>query len=164
MSARPRRGNPHLFKWLRESGDSRDASVNGSGTAVPFEYTATEDHVHITRMIVTITDTGTFDATLYGNRVILVNGIKVEIIRDGAVHLDLLDGHPIHSNTDGAALCHDFTYHDIGTGDNRATIRWTFAHTGHPLTLLAGDIFRVTIQDDLETLTGHYFQIQGYQN
>ena len=155
--------NNHVFKWLRESGGSRDANVNGLGTPVLFEYTATEDHVDVARMIVAITDTGTFDATLYGNRVVLVNGILVEVIRDGAVILDLLDGHPIHSNTDWAAMCHDFTYHDIGTGDNRATVRWTFAHSGYPLSLMEGDILRVTIQDDLTTLTGHYFQIQGYQ-
>ena len=163
MGSRARRGNRHVFKWLRESGGSRDASVNGLGTPVLFEYLCTEDHVDVTRMIVTITDSGTFDALLYGNRVVLVNGIKVEIIRDGEVHLDLLDAEPILSNTDWAAMCHDFTYHDIGTGDNRATIRWTFAHSGFPLVLLDGDILRVTIQDDLTTLTGHYFQIQGYQ-
>jgi hypothetical protein len=160
---RARRGNRHVFKWLRESGGSRDANVNGSSTPVLFEYTSTEDHVNVTRMLVTITDAGTFDALLYGNRVVLVNGIKVEIIRDGAVHLDLLDGEEITSNTDWAAICHDFTYHDIGSGDNRATVRWTFKHSGHPLTLLTGDILRVTIQDDLTGLTGHYFQIQGYQ-
>jgi hypothetical protein len=156
--------NTHVFQWLRESGGSRDANVNGSITPVLFEYTVTEGHADITRMIVAITDSGTFDATLYGNRVVLVNGIKVQIIRDGAVLLDLLDGEPVLSNTDWAALCHDFTYHDIGTGDNRATIRWTFAHAGSPLSLQVGDTLRVTVQDDLTELTGHYFQIQGYQH
>ncbi len=162
MAVRPG-ANAHVFQWLREEGGSRDANVNGSSTPVLFEYTATEDHVDVARMIVTITDTGTFDATLYGNRVVLVNGIKVEVIRDGAVLLDLLDGHPIHNNTDWAAMCHDFVYYDIGTGDNRATVRWTFAHSGYPLSLREGDTLRVTIQDDLLTLSGHYFQIQGYQ-
>jgi hypothetical protein len=161
--AAPAVANTHVFKWLRESGGSRDANVDGASTPVLFEYVSTEDHVDVTRMIVTITDAGTFDALLYGNRVVLVNGIKVEIIRDGAVILDLLDGHPIHSNTDWAAMCYDFTYHDIGSGDNRAVIRWTFAHAGHPLSLSEGDTLRVTIQDNLEALTGHYFQIQGYQ-
>jgi hypothetical protein len=152
-----------IYKWLRETGGSRDAAVNGSSTPEVFEWVAPEDQALISRLIVSYVDTGTFDAALYGNGIILTNGIKVEVIEADDTVLDLLDAEPIKSNGDWQSLSYDFAYNDIGTGDNVATIRWTFSRAGRPLVLHAGDRFRVTIQDDLTGLTSHYFQIQGYQ-
>ena len=160
MSAPP--ANLPLYHWLRETGGSRDASVNGAITPVVFEWESTEDHAYISRIIVSIVDSGTFDATLYGNRIELPNGILVEVIENGVVY-DLTEGEPITSNSEWAAMCYDFNYIDIGTGDNVAVIRWTFARAGHPLELNEGDKLRVTIQDDLTGLTAHYFQLQGWQ-
>ena len=160
MSAPP--ANLPLYHWLRETGGSRDASVNGAITPVVFEWESIEDHAYINRMIVSIVDAGTFDATLYGNRIELPNGILVEVIENGIV-TDLTEGEPITSNSEWSAMCYDFHYIDIGTGDNVAVIRWTFARAGHPLELNKGDKLRVTIQDDLTGLTAHYFQLQGWQ-
>jgi hypothetical protein len=154
--------NLPLYHWLRESGGSRDAAVNGSSTPVVFEWVSTEDHAYISRLVVSYVDTGTFDAALYGNGIILTNGISVEVVENGTV-LDLLDGETVKSNADWQAVSYDFHYNDIGQGDNVASIRWTFARAGHPLELNEGDSLRVTIQDDLTGLTSHYFQLQGYQ-
>ena len=129
-----------------------------------FDWEAEQNHALIHRLIVTIIDAGTFDATLYGNRLELPNGMKVEVIEADGTVLDLLGGHPIHSNSDWAAMCHDFGYIDIGTGDNVATIRWTFSRAGLPLVLHAGDRFVITVQDDLTDLSGHHFYIQGHRD
>lgn len=152
----------HIFKWLRDSEGNRNANVNGSAEPAIFEYTAPEDHVDISRLIVTIVDEGKFQTAYYGNRISLTNGIKVEIVDNGNL-LDLLDGETIKTNVGWASLCHDFTYFDIGIGNNMATMRWTFAKAKYPLILFKGQTFRVTIQDDLTGLVEHFFQIQGYQ-
>lgn len=152
----------NLYAWLRESGGSRNAAVDGSSTAVLFEYEALEIRTSVERMIISIVDNGSHDAALYGNGLILTNGIKVEIVdTEGDVHLDLMDGETIKSNGDWHGVCYDYTYHDIGQGDNIGTVRWTFGKTGEPLELYAGEILRVTIQDDLTALTSHTFSIQG---
>lgn len=158
---RPKRYH-NVYSWLRESGGSREANVNGSSTPVLFEYEAPESSIFLERMIISIIDFGAHDAALYGNGIILTNGIKVEVIEDdGSVHLDLLDGETIKSNGDWHAVCYDYTYHDIGTGDSIGTVRWTFGRTGEPLQLFEGEILRVTIQDDLTGLSNHTFQVQG---
>ena len=156
--------NSHIFKWLRESGGSRDAAVNGSITPVLFEYTSLEDTTELTRLIVSIVDSNTFEATQYGSRILLPNGLKVELIdAQGAVILDLLDGEVIHSNAEWQAMCFDWHYNSVGVGDNVAVARWTLEKAGEPLYLKVGEKFRVTVQDDLTGLTSHYFQLQGIQ-
>lgn len=154
----------HILKWLREEGGSRNAAVNGSSTPVLFEYTSTEDTVEVARLIISIVDSGTFDAEKYGNGLVLTNGIKLEVINsEGGVVLDLLDGEEIKTNADWQAMCFDFHYNDIGTGDNVAVMRWTFERAGEPLLLPEGSKLRITVQDNLTGLTAHYFQLQGIQ-
>lgn len=150
------------FKWLRNAAVSAEANVNGSSTPVDFFYTVPAgDTVDIERLIIYVKDFGTFDADLYGNGAVLTNGIDVKVVRSGGAEEDLLDGLPVKTNAEWMALAHDFIYNNIGTGDNVATVRWTFGKSGVPLRLEAGDRFVVTINDDLTVLTGHRFQIQG---
>ena len=151
----------HIFKWLRD-GASRDLNVDGT-TPVVFEWVndgPTPAMIH--RLLVFIRDTGTFDAELYGNGVILTNGILVRVVDEvDAVMLDLLDGEAIHTNSEWQALSFDFSYNDIGTGDNTATIRWTFAKSGDPIRIYPGWKLQMTVRDNLVGLVAHTAQIQG---
>jgi len=149
----------HVYKWLKD-GSTVEANVNGASVAKVYKYeVAATRTLSLERMIVYIKDTGTFDADLYGNGAILGNGILVSVEYADGTSLDLLDGEPVKTNSHWAALCHDVTYHDIGTGDNIATVRWTFGRAGAPLILEVGDSIEVTIQDNLTVLTGQRFQI-----
>ncbi len=148
-----------IYKWL-VNGSSRDADVDGSSTPVVFSYVAPA-RCRIYRMIVFIQDSGTFDAEKYGNGVTLTNGISVKQVYLDASELDLCDGHDVVSNAGWQAMCHDFAHNAIGTGDEVASVRWTFAKAGRPLTLETGESFKVTINDNLTGLEAHYFQIQG---
>lgn len=152
----------NLYKWLREGANIK-ANVDGSSVAKVYKYTVgAGDTLELERMIVFIKDTGTFDADLYGNGAVLTNGILVKVVyADGSDDLDLLDGLPIKTNGEWQGLCHDFNHNKIGTGDEVASVRWTFAKSGAPLVLETGDSFQVTIQDNLTVLTDHRFQIQG---
>jgi hypothetical protein len=151
----------NLFKWLR-NGDSRDANVNGSSTPVEFSYTVPAGStLAIARMIIYIQDTGNFNAAQYGNGVILTEGIDIEHLTPEAVTYDLLDGEDILTNGHWAAMSHDLSYLSFGTGDNIATVRWSFDKTGAPLILHEGHTFIVRVNDDLTTLSAHHFNIQG---
>ncbi|MCP5005811.1 MAG: hypothetical protein GY941_18025 [Planctomycetes bacterium] len=75
--------------------------------------------------------------------------------------LDLTGGYNVMSNAGWQALCHDFAHNALGTGNETASIRWTFSKAGKPITLEVGESFRVTINDNLSGLEAHYFQIQG---
>jgi len=153
-------GTP-TFKWLLNASD-REANVDGSSTPVEFSYEVPDgSRFDATRIIVTIQDAGTFDAELYGNGAVLTTGVDVEVQRANGQVSDLLDGFPIKSNADWQALCYDFAYNDIGTGDNVGVIRWTFEKAGDDLVLNQGDKFVVTINDNLTVLTGHRFMLQG---
>jgi hypothetical protein len=140
-------------------------AVNGSVTAVEFEWVNDKSTIcHVNRLILHYVDTGTFDAAKYGNGVTLTNGIKLELIADdgATVVLDLLDGFPIKTNSEWAAVAYDWKSIDIGTGDDAATVRFTFGNSGDALYVAPGEAVRMTVQDDLTGLTSHTAKIQGW--
>ncbi|MCP3856948.1 MAG: hypothetical protein GY698_19805 [Actinomycetia bacterium] len=142
--------------WLR-NGASVSADVNGSGTPVTFSYTVpVDEQMDIERMLVFLQDSGSFDAAKYGNSITMTAGIEVE-----ANAVDLLDGVDIKTNADWAAMCFDFAHLTMGTGDEAGSVRWTFGKTGVPLRLSAGEVFSITINDNLTGLVDHRFNIQG---
>ena len=154
----------NFYKWLK-NGSSREAAVDGSVTAVTFEYDPA-DLVDWERMIIYIQGSGTpaWTAATYANRAVLTNGIKVEVVNsdDDSVVQDLLDGFPIKADHEWKALCHDYLPNDYGSGDEVVSIRWTVAKAGKPIRLQLNQKIVVTIQDDLTDLTHHWFQVQGY--
>ncbi len=142
--------------WLR-NGSTIDAAVNGSGTPVDYSYTVPAgEQMDIERMLVFIQDGGRFDAAKYGNNITMSTGI--EVVANG---MDLLDSVDIVHNADWAAMCFDFAHFTMGTGDEAASVRWTFGKAGAPLRLTAGQSLTITINDNLAPLTEHRFNIQG---
>lgn len=149
-------------KWLRNSSNQLEANVNGSSTPVEFFYTIPAgDTYDIARLLVYIKDSGTFDADLYGNGAVLTSGMEIKVERLGLPDQDLLDGVTIKTNAEWQSVAYDFSYNSIGSGDNVASVRWTFAKSGKPLRLEAGDRFVITVNDNLTVLKGHRFHVQG---
>lgn len=152
----------HIFEFLRNAG-SKNANVNGSVTPVTFEYEAPHDGVSLTRLIIYIQDDVGFFAQTYGGIAQLANGILLQQVdSENNVIVDFLDGDPIQTNHGWAQRCYDYRYDAAQIfGDKSASIRWTWAATGGPIVLKTGDKIRVTIQDNLTTLSEHTFTVQG---
>jgi hypothetical protein len=153
----------HVYAWLRD-GASRDANVDGSVTPVEFVYENNEfKTVELERMLVYVEDNGTFDSDKYGNGLVLTTGVGVAIkTAADVIRLDLLDGEPIKTIGEWAAMCYDVDHQDYGVGNEYAAVRWTFARAGKPLRIRRGERLVVTINDDLSTLVAHWFQVQGH--
>jgi hypothetical protein len=118
----------------------------------------------IHRMIVQIEDAASgFNADTYGGISALTNGILVQVRNPaGAVARDLTDGVPIRANSHWARYCYDTDIDAFGAGSDFFSVRWTFANSGSPLRLLPGWRFNVLLNDDLQGLLSHTFQIQGF--
>ena len=119
----------------------------------------------ISRLLVTVEDSGSFDSGNYGNGVVLTNGISVQVWDGSNVDLDLTDSHPIKTNVDYAHFCYDVAISSFGVGNEYLNARWTFAKAGKGI-LLDGDAterIAVALHDDFTGLVDHHFLIQGYE-
>ena len=117
----------------------------------------------LTRMIVSIQDTGSFDAEKYGNNVTLTNGITVKVIDSVAgTVIDLLGGQTVKSNVGWAAYCYDAEVKSWGSGDEFLVARWTFEKSGVDVVLTENDSLEVGFNDNLTTLGAHRFLVQGF--
>ena len=153
----------NVYKFLLNAA-SRDMAVNGSVTPVVFEWENTTGvTVYVHRMLIYYADAGTFDANLYANGAILTNGIEFKHVNAAdEVILDLMDGFPVKTNSHWSALCYDWQYNAVGTGDNTASVRWTFDKAGKSIQVADGEKLQMTINDNLTGLTEHFAQIQGW--
>ena len=142
-------------------GDYSDAT--GSGETQFYITPGAGKKMVITRLLVSISDSGSFDSGKYGNNIVLANGIKLEA-RDGdtVVLREFTNGHTIKINPEWAHFCFDSSLSEYGTGDEHLNVRWTFAKSGKDLLLEDDDRLTVVLNDDFSDLTGHYFTVQGY--
>jgi len=156
-----------IFRYLDTDGDgsgTKNAIGDYSVTPTDFYIQDATANIHLNRMLVTVEDSGAFDAEHYGNGVTLTNGIKVSVTdaEDNEL-IDLTDGLVIHTNADWGRQCYDVDVKTWGTGDEVALVRWTFDRTGHPLIITRNKKLKVTLNDDLTALVGHFFQVQGWR-
>jgi len=139
-----------------------DQAVNGSITPVDFLYTVPEGYVYyVSRLIVTITDTGKFDAAKYGNGLVLTNGLLIGTLNNLGVVNDATAQLPIKQNSHWAAYAYDLSFHSEGAGDDVAVASYSFQEDGLPLALSAGNSFLLRVRDDLTALTHHTARIGG---
>lgn len=110
-----------------------------------------------------IQDSGSFDATRWGNGLILTNGVLPRVKIDGITQ-NLLD-FPIKNTGDIAALAGTVTPLAIGVGDEILTAIWSFINQGQYLRLIGDneDELQLVIQDDLTALNMQYVQVLGYK-
>jgi hypothetical protein len=117
-------------------------------------------------MLVSYADTKNWSSALYGQNIVLTNGITVDVQDDTGVLYSLTDANkPILSNGEWGGYCHDFSLHAFGIGDDWASVRWTFSKSGKPITLRGeyNERLVVTLNDDFTGLSVHHFLVQGKQ-
>jgi hypothetical protein len=113
-----------FFRYLDTNGDgtgAKEANVDGSVTPVEFSLSvpAGVGSMKLTRMIVYVRDTGSFDTGAYGNAIAMTNGMLIEHVdADGNVITDLLDGVPILTSGGWSRQCFDVVHSDWGSGDD----------------------------------------------
>ena len=154
----------HIFYQL-SNGSTSNAIGDYSGAVSKFVFAPESGRVaEIERMIVYVSDVGTFPSNKYGWNLVLTNGIKV-YVRDANddIMLDLTAGHKIVKNADWSAMCYDVDFVDGGAGEDSMAVRWTFAKSGAPLYLKGrvGHYLSVELNDDFSDLVEHHFTIQG---
>ena len=146
-----------------ENAGSETATGDYLATPTRFTWTPlTSRNAHIYRLIVSVQDSGSFDASKYGNNLTLVNGITVtvrNVADDSQVH-NYTAGR-ILTNADWAAHCFDADVKTWGLGDEILVARWTFDRAGSPIALNDSLYLSVDLHDTFTGLTAHTFVIQG---
>ena len=155
-----------IYRLLDTNGDGSgivEAVGNYSATPTSFKISASEGACTIERLIIMIEDTGSFDSGRYGNGLSLINGVRVYLKNATDEVLEEFTSFPILTNGDWAGHCHDFNHFNWGTGNEVASIRWTFSKSGQPIRvrLGLGEYFEVYLNDDFTGLVKHRFTIQG---
>lgn len=156
-----------LYRYADTNGDgtgTKNAIGNYSVTPQRFNLTPPAGEVfRVERMLISVSDSGTFDADKYGNGIALTNGVTVEKRDANGQIIDYCDGVPVVNNTGWAQLCYDKTIHSEGVGAEIMTIRWTFSKGGAPVTLIGdqGEFLSILLNDDFTGLISHYFFLHG---
>ena len=154
----------HIF-YLLSNGSTTNAVGDYSSAVEQFTFTVPSGRVaEIERMIVFISDVGTFPSDKYGYNLDITTGLRV-FVRDANddIVLTLDAGHPITKNADWAAMCYDTNFLSLGAGEDSLAVRWTFAKSGAPLYLKGrlGHYLSVELNDTYSDLVEHHFLIQG---
>lgn len=158
-----------ISRYLDTNGDGTGTKEVLNANATPVEFyiqpPAGETYI-LTRMIVSMSDSGTMDSGGYGNNGAspLTNGITVVVERKGSLFYSLTDpDYPVKTNGEWGALCYDVDPRDYGQGDEYINVRWTFAKSGEDVRLNGNknDRLVVTASDTLSHLVTHKFLVQG---
>ena len=156
-----------LYKLLRNPLDnSPDMNVDGSSTPVQFQYIvpAGKD-VELHRFMFDLVDNAIKYGQFAGLATALTNGVMVEIIEDDGttVLLDFTDGENVKINSEWAHLAGVDSIVQPAAGDDALPVRFSVhkANDGNAMYLSEGRIIRVTIQDDLSTVSHFECMIQG---
>jgi hypothetical protein len=141
-------------------------NVNGSVTPVIFRTKPNPGSIiYISRMIWFLQDSGSIDATGFGNGPALTNGLLFRFVydvgpgnEDGTPYPDP-SYLPIKTNADWVRYCYDVQRSDYGQGDEVLGARYTFAKDVNGVTSelpwISDDRkeeFQLVIQDDLTGL------------
>ena len=155
----------------------RFADLNGDGTGVydlTGDYSGVADIAYVqppagsilrlTRMIIYIRDNGQFNASNYGNRATLTNGISVRVQNDSGTILNLTAQETVVTNAGWGSNCYDVDLKEWGSGDKMLMARWTFERAGYPIRLDGdnNERFEIVLNDDFTDLVNHAFNLQGY--
>ncbi len=155
--------NKLIFTYLRSSTDENMA-VDGSSTAVTFDYTCPAGkRALIHRINFFIVDNAMQYGRFGGLTAGLTNGLLIKAHdADDAVLLDFLNGETIQTNEDFTTLSGVDAIIEPTAGDDYLPIRWTIAKSGAELHLQPGQYIRLTVQDNLTGLTKFEAMVQGY--
>ena len=151
---------PLFFKRLMNGGSS-NMNVDGSVTSVVFEISPPTGEVwRIASWTLYIQDSGTFDASKWGNGLVLTNGIK-PVLNIGGTDYDMLD-FTIKTSGELSSVCDGLNHLSFGAGDEVITAEWNFVGKGQYVRLTENDSIKLVVNDDLTGLTKQYSLIKGY--
>lgn len=156
-----------LFMRLDTNGDgtgTQDMAVDASLSPIKYFIKPPAGEVwRVARWMLYVQDTKGFDVGLWGNGVVLTNGIVPKIKQNGVERN--MTPMAIKSSGNIAEMAYDMTLHTFGSADDILVARWTFTKAGQYLRLDGdlGDELQVIINDDLTGLSSQYVQIQGYK-
>ena len=156
-----------LYRYLDLNGDgtgAKDAALNHAAAKTPvFIKPGVGEVFVIERVLVGIIASGQVASGKYGDLAALTNGIEVQVERDGVLLHDLTDGEPVKTNADWGKLCYDVNTQAVGPGETTVLVRWTFGRAGKPLFLDGDREDRLVAyqHDNLSTLSGHFYNVQG---
>ena len=160
--------NKCLYRYLDTDGDgtgTKNAVGNYSGAVEEFKIVpAAGETFYLSRIMVSVTDAGSFDSGSYGNNITLTNGISLKLKNTGDPTIDITDGVPIITNSDWCRLAGpDVSVMSWGSGDEQMVVRFTFTKAGQALKLSGDDgaSFCVELNDDFSNLVSQYFMVQG---
>ena len=154
---------------ISQNGAGAVTNANGdySGAAVYWEARPGAGVVwRIPRLLGGARDATAFQINGYIAGGALANGVKIEIVRGtgaGATVLQTVE--PAIKTWDIMGHnCYDLAFRQgSGAGEHFVHFRWTFSKAGVIFRLDGDqdDAFRITLNDDLRTLTGHNWHVQG---
>ncbi len=148
---------------LLKNGATINMNVNGGSTAVAFEYPSPEDKVSIIhRSLAVIVDAGIRPAK-FGGLSALSNGLLIEMVDTDTTTI-------LKDHTADIAIKRNYDFYLLAgidapiidaAGDDAMPIRWSHYKDGGPILLEPGQIFRVTVRDDLRNITEMYWKLKG---
>lgn len=153
------------YTHLSTDPNIKNAVGNYSGAPVKFIIApGIDEHIDISRLLVTISDNGAFDSGGYGGPA-LTNGIQILLTRDNGNEIitDLLDGINIKTLGDWVRTNHDLDIYNFGAGDSYLNIRWSLYRAGQLLRLSGArqERLEIILNDDFSSLSTQYFNLQG---
>ena len=150
------------FAFLTNS-SSIDMAVDGSSTAVTFEFTVPNARFEWVRNVIRIED-GTITATGFGGLSSLTNGITIQVIAtDGVTVLqDFTGERAVKDHSHLASFAGIDVDRDAGAGEDVILVRWTVAKAWEAIELHKDEIIRVTVRDDLTGISSMDWMIQGF--
>ncbi len=157
----------NFYRFADTVGDG-SGTVNAIGTyaaaAEEFILSPPAGKVYeVARMLVTVEDAGSFDASKYGNGVVITKGIVITGQSKGTA-IEITDPNElINTNAEWGSYCYDADVKTWGTGNELLLVRWTFSKAGSPIVLdsRAEDFIKITLNDDFDDLVSHHFHFQG---
>ncbi len=144
-------------------------AIGDYSTGVDFYIQPPSDKVYrLTRIIISIGDTGISNADEYGAIATLSNGTQFLIELNGTEFF--IDGDrdsAAKSNGDFHAFMYDFNCNSasLGSGIDYCSGRWTYDKSGTVIRLdgATNDKLIIRLRDDMTGLTHQHFLVQGYE-
>lgn len=159
-----RRPHVQFFSSDGQGGGTVNMAVDGSGATQTFQVAVPTgfSRFFIARVIWEVVDSGTFDATDFGNGLTLSEGIGLTYESAG-FSIDLLGAQKITSNADFGRVAYDVDVKTWGTGDEVLLSRLSFNKFAGPdgVQLDGADTLDLTVDDDLTGLTSFTALAQG---
>ncbi len=156
-----------VYRHLTRTSDGTiDMNIDGSA-GINFDYQVPLGTVYkqfqLSRVNITIVDTGMRNDRFGGLAAALVNGVLFQILDDGGAvtqHFDT-DRSPVTVNSAFACLAGIDAIIEPAAGPDMIPVRWSLLKAGRKIQMLPGEIFRTRIQDNLAALDVFRICIQG---